>query len=168
LGGPRIPRDGASAGLCWLGTYRVWKCAPVDSAMSCNRRKTRLVCRFLLAPFHHPSTTPVLSPWHVKWKLWPWRTRRVRARSSKATASAHPMSRPWECQSPMRVHARQCSPTTMPRPTPELASEKALWSWRMIGPGIGCTKEGRRRRENHHSRSAWVPLGGVQGWNGEL
>ena len=57
-----MPRDGASAGFCALGTYLVCTVLPQSSESWRMRRKTWLVGLLALHLFHHPSTTPRLSP----------------------------------------------------------------------------------------------------------
>jgi hypothetical protein len=57
LRGPRIPQKEALTGLYWLGTYQVWKWAPVISEMLCILQKMPLVWAFLLTPFHYPLMT---------------------------------------------------------------------------------------------------------------
>lgn len=60
--GGDTPLDGLSAGLSLLGTYLVCMYELLVPKTAWIRRKTKFVCLFLLLPFHHPSTTPLLSP----------------------------------------------------------------------------------------------------------
>src|ERR1700679_963467 len=118
--------------------------------------KTLFVSQFLLLSFHHPLTAPLLSP--KTRKYWPGSlpVQRVRARSSKPTASAHPISLPSAFQPGTRRHARHRLLITMPMPKPELASEKASLSVTKAGPGMERETLGESRAWNHQERSAMV------------
>jgi len=60
--GGYTPQEGPSAGLSLLSTYLVWTVVCAAPMVVWMWQKMRFVCLFLLQPFHHPSTTPLLSP----------------------------------------------------------------------------------------------------------
>ena len=83
-------------------------------------------------------------------------------------ASAQPMSRLSAFQPGSKRHARHLFLSVMPKPKPEVASEKACRSVRGTGPGMGCERTGDLRRSIYHSRSLDVLQGGVCGTKGQL
>src|SRR5271155_5513404 len=93
-------------------------------------------------------------------------SQRVRASSSKPTASAQPMSRLSDFQPGKRRQALHLLPMTMPMPTPELASEKAWGSMMYFGMEMFLKRKGSWRVCDHHQRSLSVPRGGERGTKG--
>ncbi len=139
LGGYRgsRPLEGPSAGLRALGTYLARKLQLASSERSCRRRKTRLTCWLRERPFGQPSTTTRLSQYNLCALAEPCSATTARAMSSRATASAHAMSRPSDCHPGRSRHAFHLLPTRNAISVPKLASEKALESVNWEGAGIG-------------------------------
>ena len=134
--------------------------------MSWMHRKTLLVSQFLLLPFHQPSTTPRLSLKTQKNCPGELAVQRYLARNSNPTASAHLMSLPSAFHPGMRRQALHWLLITMPIPTPELASEEALVSVTIAGPGMGHETAGELSSLNHQERSEEVWHGAWWGAKG--
>ena len=117
------PREGASAGFCLLGMYLVCITRLQSPDSLWMRRKTLFVGRLPLHPFHHPSTTPWLSPWTLMCSPSFDNTHTWMVSSSKLTASAHWMSLPWAFHPAASLHAHHLGLIVMATPKPELASE---------------------------------------------
>ena len=80
-------------------------------------------------------------------------------RSSKAIASAHPISWPSELHLGRRRQVCHLLPMVIAMLTPELASEYAWRSMSSLGPGIGRDRSGELRVVVHHLRSFAVSHG---------
>ena len=87
----------------------------------------------------------------------------VRTRSSKPTASAHPMFL-WFVSHPGRsFHALHLVPMMIAIPVLELASEKAAMSRTVCAVGILLPMVGLESLAVHQLRSEGTCLGGVRG-----
>lgn len=105
--------EGASAGFCTLGTYLVCTVLLQSSERWRMRRKMWLVGLLVLHLFHHPSTTPRLSPWTSTWSPSLASANTQMVSSSNPMASAHWMSLPWDFQPGANRHARHSEPTVL-------------------------------------------------------
>lgn len=97
----------------------------------CMSQNMIFVGQFLLLPFHHPSTTPILLLKTQKWVSDPRSGQSsviVSASKRNPTAFAQLMSLLSDFYSRRSLQAHHLSLMTTPMPTSELASKKALMS----------------------------------------
>ena len=128
-----------------------------------TRWKTLLVGLFALNHFHHPLTTPWLSPYTVKCSPLLEMSHRARMRSSKAMASAHCMSHPWDFHPSTSRHARHLGLIVMATLNPELVSEYAWYSVGLQGSQMGLDRLAQESCCLHHRTLTSVSLGGECG-----